>query len=91
MVNKMKRKLNTIYEDTIASIATSVSNNAISIIRVSGTNSLEIVSKIFSKDIKNVQSHTIHYGFIKENNNDLVNPTYWYKAAKEMFEKYKII
>jgi hypothetical protein len=31
------------------------------------------------------------FTFVKENNNDLVNPTYWYKSAKEMFEKYKII
>lgn len=65
----MSVKLNTRYEDTIASIATSVSNNAISIIRVSGTNSLEIVSKIFSKNLKKVKSHTINYGYILENNN----------------------
>lgn len=63
----MSVKLNTIHEDTIASIATSVSNNAISIIRVSGTNSLDIVSKIFSKDLRKAKSHTIKYGFIKEN------------------------
>lgn len=31
------------------------------------------------------------FTFVKENNNDLVSPTYWYKAAKEMFEKHKII
>lgn len=62
-------KLNTRYEDTIATIATSVSNNAISIIRVSGTNSLEIVSKIFSKDLKKAKSHTINYGYIIEGNN----------------------
>ena len=31
------------------------------------------------------------FTFMKEDNNDLVNPTYWYKAAKEMFEKHKII
>lgn len=65
----MNVKLNTIHEDTIASIATSVSNNAISIIRVSGTNSLDIVSKIFSKDLRKAKSHTIKYGFIKENGN----------------------
>lgn len=65
----MSVKLNTRYEDTIASIATSVSNNAISIIRVSGTNTLEIVSKIFSKNLKKVKSHTINYGYILENNN----------------------
>lgn len=29
--------------------------------------------------------------FVKEDNGDLVNPTYWYKSIKETFEKYKII
>ena len=63
----MNAKLNTLHEDTIASIATSVSNNAISIIRVSGTNSLQIVSKIFSKNLEKCKSHTVNYGYIKEN------------------------
>lgn len=63
----MNAKLNTLHEDTIASIATSVSNNAISIIRVSGTNSLQIVSKIFSKNLEKSKSHTVNYGYIKEN------------------------
>lgn len=31
------------------------------------------------------------FTFVKENNNDLVSPTYWYKSAKELFEKHKII
>lgn len=31
------------------------------------------------------------FTFVKENNSDLVNPTYWYESAKEMFEKHKII
>ena len=59
-------KLNTMYEDTIAQVSTALANNAISIIKVSGTQSISIVSKVFSKDLKNVKSHTIHYGFIKD-------------------------
>lgn len=62
----MKHELNTLHEDTIVSIATAVSNNAISIIRLSGTDSLKIASKIFTKDLTKVKSHTIHYGYIKE-------------------------
>lgn len=51
--------------DTIAAISTSLGIGAISIIRVSGTEALEIVNKIFSgKDLKKVKSHTIHYGYI---------------------------
>ena len=59
-------KLNTMYEDTIAQVSTALANNAISIIKVSGTQSISIVSKVFSKDLKDIKSHTIHYGFIKD-------------------------
>ena len=59
-------KLNTMYEDTIAQVSTALANNAISIIKVSGTQSISIVSKVFSKDLNDVKSHTIHYGFIKD-------------------------
>ncbi len=55
-------------EDTIAAISTALGVGAISIIRVSGTKAIEIVNSIFSKDISNVSSHTIHYGFIVEKN-----------------------
>ncbi|MBO7079440.1 MAG: tRNA uridine-5-carboxymethylaminomethyl(34) synthesis GTPase MnmE [Bacilli bacterium] len=54
------------YEDTIAQVSTALANNAISIIKVSGTQSISIVSKVFSKDLKDIKSHTIHYGFIKD-------------------------
>ena len=54
-------------EDTIAAISTALGVGAISIIRVSGNDSLNIVNKIFDKDITNVPSHTIHYGHIVEN------------------------
>ena len=55
-------------EDTIAAISTALGVGAISIIRVSGNDSLNIVNKIFDKDISKVKSHTIHYGHIIENN-----------------------
>lgn len=51
--------------DTICSIATTLGVGAISIIRVSGSESLKIVSKIFSKNLVDVSTHTIHYGYIK--------------------------
>ena len=53
--------------DTIAAISTSLGVGAISIIRVSGEESINIVNKIFTKDLSKVDSHTIHYGYIKEN------------------------
>ena len=54
--------------DTIAAISTALGVGAISIIRVSGEEATKIVSKIFTKDLTKVASHTIHYGYIKENN-----------------------
>ncbi|MBQ4584247.1 MAG: tRNA uridine-5-carboxymethylaminomethyl(34) synthesis GTPase MnmE [Bacilli bacterium] len=51
--------------DTICAICTSLGTGAISIIRVSGEESLSIVSKIFSKDLTKLADHTINYGFIK--------------------------
>ena len=54
-------------EDTIAAISTALGVGAISIIRVSGPESLSIVSKIFNKDLSTVKSHTIHYGHILDN------------------------
>ncbi len=56
--------------DTIASIATSLGVGAISIIRVSGNDSISIVNKLFQgHDLEKVESHTIHYGYIKDKEN----------------------
>jgi len=55
-------------EDTIAAISTSLGIGAISIIRVSGKDSIKIVNKIFrGKNLEEVSSHTINYGHIYEN------------------------
>ncbi|MDO5568711.1 MAG: tRNA uridine-5-carboxymethylaminomethyl(34) synthesis GTPase MnmE [bacterium] len=53
--------------DTIAGIATSKGVGAISIIRVSGEEAISITNKIFNKDLNKVNTHTIHYGYIKDN------------------------
>ncbi len=51
--------------DTIAAISTALGIGAISIVRVSGEDSISIVNKIFKgKDLNSVKSHTINYGFI---------------------------
>lgn len=55
-------------EDTIVAISTSLGVGAISIIRISGNESINIVNNIFKgKDLKKVKSHTINYGYIVEN------------------------
>ncbi len=51
--------------DTIAAISTTLGVGAISIIRVSGENAISIVNQIFKgKDLETVDTHTIHYGHI---------------------------
>ncbi len=56
--------------DTIAAISTTMGVGAISIIRVSGNGSINIVNKIFKgKDLNTVESHTINYGHIIDKNN----------------------
>ena len=58
--------------DTIAAIATAMSASGIGIIRISGDDSMEIISKVYrskggKKQIKEAESHKIHYGFIYDN------------------------
>ena len=56
-------------EDTICAISTALGVGAISIVRVTGSEALEIVNNIFTgKDLTKVESHTIHYGYIKDKN-----------------------
>ena len=54
--------------DTICAIATLVGESSINVIRVSGDKSVEIVNKIFDKDLSKKESHTITYGFIMDKN-----------------------
>ena len=53
--------------DTICAICTSLGVGAISIIRVSGEDSFNIVSKLFTKDLNKLADHSINYGYIKTN------------------------
>ena len=54
--------------DTIAAISTTAGVGAISIIRLSGEEAIKITNKVFTKDLTNAASHTIHYGYIKDGN-----------------------
>lgn len=62
--------------DTIAAIATPVGEGGISIIRISGSNSLDIVNKIFkgknNKSILDMKSYTMRYGYII-NDGDIID------------------
>ena len=52
--------------DTICALATAP-GGALGIIRISGAQALEILSRIFTKDLTTAQPNTIHYGHIVEN------------------------
>ena len=57
--------------DTIAAIATGMTNSGISIIRVSGPEAFSIMDSVFfakkgEKKISQQKTHTIHYGYIKD-------------------------
>ncbi len=59
------------YTETIAAIATALSDSGISIIRVSGPDAITAVDQIFMTKgrkhiLQKVSSHTIHYGFVYE-------------------------
>lgn len=59
--------------DTIAAISTSSGKGAISIIRLSGQESINIVNNIFKgKDLNKIPSHTINYGYII-NGNEIID------------------
>ncbi len=56
-------------ETTIAAISTAMSASGIGIVRISGEDSMDVISKIYrsksgKKKIKEVPTHTIHYGYI---------------------------
>ncbi len=50
--------------DSIAAISTALSEGAISIVRVSGNDAIEIVDKICTIDLKSKKGNTIHYANI---------------------------
>lgn len=55
-------------QDTICALATANGIGALGIIRVSGPQAFQNVNRCFDgKDLTKVDSHTVHYGFIKEN------------------------
>lgn len=62
--------------DTIAAIATAMASSGIGVIRMSGNEAIEVADKIFyaksKKSLKDCDTHTIHYGYIM-NENEIVD------------------
>ena len=67
--------------DTIVAISTSLKQGAISIVRMSGEDSFEIVKNV--SDIKNIEANTIKYGHIY-NNGEVIDEVLisFFKAPK---------
>ena len=78
-------------EDTIVAISTSVGEGAISIIRLSGHDALNIASKVFTKNLTKVDSHTIHYGFITSNNEKIDEVLVSVMKAPKTFTREDIV
>lgn len=56
--------------DTIVAISTAIGQGAISIVRLSGDDAINIVNKYFKgKNLSTVPTHTIHYGHIVDQDN----------------------
>ena len=67
------------YEnETIAAIATALSDSGIGIVRISGENAIYIIDNIFrsaagKRILTKVQSHTIHYGYIVDSDETVID------------------
>ncbi|MDD4069124.1 MAG: tRNA uridine-5-carboxymethylaminomethyl(34) synthesis GTPase MnmE [Candidatus Izemoplasmatales bacterium] len=78
--------------DTIVAKTTANGVSAINLIRVSGTESIEIVNKIFKgKDLTKQKSHTIHYGYIFKEEEQIDEVLVYIYRAPKTFTKEDII
>jgi tRNA modification GTPase len=59
--------------DVICALATPNGVGAIGVIRISGKNCLQLISSVFSKDLTNQSSHTLHFGTIRSNDGELID------------------
>ncbi len=60
--------MNLHFQNTICALSTPNGKGAIALIRVTGGETFEILRKIFSKDLRQAQGNTVHFGVIKDNN-----------------------
>ena len=63
--------------DTIAAIATALNDSGIGIVRISGEKAIAIADSVFCtksgrRILREVPSHTVHYGFIKDQKEDIM-------------------
>ena len=78
-------------DNTIAAISTPLGTGAISIIRMSGKDSISIINKIFTKDLSNEKSHTSHYGKIIDNKEEIDEVLVSLMRSPKTFTKEDVI
>ena len=57
--------MNDLSQDPICALATANGTGAIAVLRISGKGAKSIVSKAFSKDLTQLQTHTVHLGWMR--------------------------
>ena len=78
--------------DTICAISTSLGVGAVSIIRVSGNEAIKIVNKLFDgANLEEVDSHTIHYGYIVNDNEKIDEVLVTVMKAPKTFTREDVV
>ena len=72
------------HQDTICALATPNGIGAIAMIRISGSDTLSIVSSLFSKDLREKKSHTANFGYFKSQAGEIID-----EVLITVFEKGK--
>lgn len=79
--------------DTIVAISTKLGKSAISIIRVSGPDAISLVNQLFKKgkDLTKVPTHTIHYGYIYDNDQPIDEVLVTIMKAPKTFTREDVV
>lgn len=81
-----------VVNDTICAISTSLGIGAISIVRITGNDAISIANSIFhGADLLKADSHTIHYGYIEDNNEKIDEVLVSIMRAPKTFTREDIV
>jgi tRNA modification GTPase len=84
--------MNSSITDTIVALATSPGKGAIAVIRLSGSQAITIVNKCFKgKNLAFVSSHSIHYGYLIDQNEILDEVMVSIMKAPKTFTKEDVV
>ncbi|UII30730.1 tRNA uridine-5-carboxymethylaminomethyl(34) synthesis GTPase MnmE [Fulvivirga ulvae] len=79
-------------EDTIVALATAPGVGAIAVIRLSGNDAIKICNKVFKgKDLEKQESHTLHYGTIRDNDKIIDEVVVSLFVAPKSFTKENVV